>query len=139
MMREAGRGFRLPLGEVSFDFREPCIYALDRASICERKRSDHTRFACCDHEIRSGNREHRGCDQWEPKPLRDFLRETIRQHRSRFLAQNMNDANGADADHMSKSCLRVGLLAYARFAAQLARDLGNLSGAGRTDRMAHRE
>ncbi len=51
----------------------------------------------------------------------------------------MNDANGADANHMSKSRLRVRLLAYARFAAQLARELGYLPGAGRTDRMAHRE
>ena len=51
----------------------------------------------------------------------------------------MNDANRADAYHVRKSGLRVGLLADARFAAQLARDLGDLPGAGRTDRMAHRE
>ena len=37
--------------------------------------------------------------------------------------QNMHDANGADAHQVSKSCLCVGLLPDARFAAQLARDL----------------
>ena len=80
-----------------------------------------------------------GLQSMGAKPLRDFLRKTIRQHRSRLLLQNMSDANGADAHHMSKSCLCVRLLPYARFAAQLARDLGDLPGAGRTDRMAHRE
>jgi len=51
----------------------------------------------------------------------------------------MNNANRADSHHVRKSRLRIGLLADARFTAQLARDLGYLSGAGRTNRMAHRK
>jgi hypothetical protein len=51
----------------------------------------------------------------------------------------MNDANRADAYHVRESRLRIRLLADASFAAQLSRNLDDLSGAGRTNRMAHRE
>ena len=53
----------------------------------------------------------------------------IRQNRSRALLEDVHDASGADAHHVSKSRLSVRLLPYARFSAQLARDLGNLPGA----------
>jgi hypothetical protein len=39
----------------------------------------------------------------------------------------MNDANGADVHHVSKSRPGVGLLAFAGFAAQLVRGLAYLS------------
>ena len=51
----------------------------------------------------------------------------------------MHDANCADADHVRKPGPRVRLLPHARLAAQLAGDFRNLPGAGRPDRMTHRE
>ena len=61
----------------------------------------------------------------------------IRQHRSRALPEDMSDANGANADHVSEPCSRSGVLASTGLTAKLRGDLANLPYACGSNRVTH--
>lgn len=51
----------------------------------------------------------------------------------------MNDADRADADHVSEAEAGAGLLPLCGLTSELASDLDDLAGARRSDRVAHRQ
>ena len=53
--------------------------------------------------------------------------------------EDVNDADGADADHVGEPGLSFGLLATTGFAPKLGGDLADLADAGRADGVSHGE
>jgi len=63
----------------------------------------------------------------------------IRRRQDSVDAEDVNDADRADADHVGEAGSCAWVLAWAAFAAELGGDLADLSDAGGADGVAHRE